>query len=178
MAITKIQSESLNLADTYAFTGTVTGAGETNAPAFEAYVSAQTSYSAGTTTKVQFNTERYDTDNAYDNSTNYRFTVPTGQGGKYFISSSIHVLNNAESGLSYVFTFIYKNGSHFSTSSQDWRGSRAHSCAVYNTELMDLSAGDYIEIYLLASGTGTLTIESTNGNVVGNTKFMGFKISS
>ncbi len=27
MAITKIQSESLNLADTYAFTGTVTGAG-------------------------------------------------------------------------------------------------------------------------------------------------------
>ena len=30
MAITKIQSESLNLADTYAFTGTVTGAGFTN----------------------------------------------------------------------------------------------------------------------------------------------------
>jgi len=30
MAITKIQSESLNLADTYAFTGTVTGAGDTN----------------------------------------------------------------------------------------------------------------------------------------------------
>ena len=27
MAITKIQSESMNLADTYAFTGTVTGAG-------------------------------------------------------------------------------------------------------------------------------------------------------
>ena len=34
MAITKIQSESLNLADTYAFTGTVTGAGESNAPSF------------------------------------------------------------------------------------------------------------------------------------------------
>jgi hypothetical protein len=32
MAITKIQSESLNLADTYAFTGTVTGAGEANTP--------------------------------------------------------------------------------------------------------------------------------------------------
>ena len=34
MAITKIQSESLNLADTYAFTGTVTGAGGVNTPAF------------------------------------------------------------------------------------------------------------------------------------------------
>ena len=34
MAITKIQSESMNLADTYAFTGTVTGAGGSNTPAF------------------------------------------------------------------------------------------------------------------------------------------------
>ena len=30
MAIDKIQSESINLADTFAFTGTVTGAGGTN----------------------------------------------------------------------------------------------------------------------------------------------------
>ena len=30
MAISKIQAESMNLADTYAFTGTVSGAGETN----------------------------------------------------------------------------------------------------------------------------------------------------
>jgi len=34
MAITKIQSESLNLSDTYDFTGTVTGAGESNTPFF------------------------------------------------------------------------------------------------------------------------------------------------
>ena len=33
MAIDKIQSESINLADTFAFTGTVTGAGGTNTPA-------------------------------------------------------------------------------------------------------------------------------------------------
>ena len=40
MAITKIQSESLNLADTYDFTGTVTGAGGTNTPAFHAFLSS------------------------------------------------------------------------------------------------------------------------------------------
>ena len=43
MAITKIQSESLNLADTYAFTGTVTGT-PNNTPAFrvtEHYISVQ-----------------------------------------------------------------------------------------------------------------------------------------
>ena len=38
MAITKIQSESLNLADTYDFTGTVTGAGGVNTPSFFAYL--------------------------------------------------------------------------------------------------------------------------------------------
>ena len=34
MAIDKIQSESINLADNFAFTGTVTGAGGVNTPAF------------------------------------------------------------------------------------------------------------------------------------------------
>jgi hypothetical protein len=37
MAIDKIQSESINLADNFAFTGTVTGAGGANTPAFHAY---------------------------------------------------------------------------------------------------------------------------------------------
>ena len=36
MAIDKIQSESINLADNFAFTGTVTGAGESNTPSFYA----------------------------------------------------------------------------------------------------------------------------------------------
>ena len=40
MAIDKIQSESINLADNFAFTGTVTGAGGVNTPAFHAYLSS------------------------------------------------------------------------------------------------------------------------------------------
>ena len=44
MAITKIQSESLNLADTYDFTGTVTGAGGVMTPAFSVYLSGYVSY--------------------------------------------------------------------------------------------------------------------------------------
>ena len=89
MAITKIQSESMNLADTYAFTGTVTGAGESNVPAFYAYLSSSQDINDSTNTKVQFNTELFDTDNTYDNSTNYRFTP--GVAGKYVIT--IQMLN-------------------------------------------------------------------------------------
>ena len=55
MAITKIQSESLNLADTYDFTGTVTGAGGVNTPAFSAYISSNQSIPNTTFTKIQFN---------------------------------------------------------------------------------------------------------------------------
>ena len=54
MAITKIQSESLNLADDYTFTGTIAGAGESNTPAFVSYVGSNQSISDRTNTKVNF----------------------------------------------------------------------------------------------------------------------------
>jgi len=84
MAITKIQSESLNLADDFAFTGTITGAGGNMTPAFSVYLSGNQSITDSVTTKIQFNTETLDTDNAFDTS-NYEFTVPAGKGGKYFV---------------------------------------------------------------------------------------------
>ena len=69
MAITKIQSESLNLADTYAFTGTVTGAGESNKPYFLATLSGdQTIGYTGVWTKISMNNEIHDSDGAYDTS--------------------------------------------------------------------------------------------------------------
>ena len=64
MAITKIQSESLNLADTYDFTGTVTGAGGVNTPAFFVYKNTSQTLNDETDTKVTWTTERFDTNNA------------------------------------------------------------------------------------------------------------------
>ena len=66
----------------------------TNTPAFFATMSAdQTGVLDSTFTKIQFDTERFDTDSAYDATTNYRFTVPTGKGGKYFFSSRVYHVN-------------------------------------------------------------------------------------
>ena len=48
MAIDKIQSESINLADNFAFTGTVTGASGNNTPSFHIRKSSnQTGLSSG-----------------------------------------------------------------------------------------------------------------------------------
>ena len=49
-----------------------------NVPSFMAFLSSDQTLSDNTYTKVQFNTEVYDSDSAYDNSSNYRFTVPSG----------------------------------------------------------------------------------------------------
>ena len=53
MALSKIQAESMNLADTYAFTGTVSGAGEDND------VKLISSGAIGATTTITFNTSNF-----------------------------------------------------------------------------------------------------------------------
>ena len=99
MAIDKVTSASittdavgptqLNEASNYAFTGTVTGAGESNTPAFLAYSANGQSQtvSDATTTKLDFETELYDTDNAF--ASNTTFTVPSGKAGKYQFTGNI-----------------------------------------------------------------------------------------
>jgi len=81
--------------------GLATGASQTLAvstPAFEAYQSANTNISDAVDTKVLCNTEVFDTDNCYDNSTNYRFTPTTA--GKYFVYGVLQGYGGQVSGIS------------------------------------------------------------------------------
>jgi hypothetical protein len=107
MAIDKIQSESINLADNFAFTGTVTGASGTNTPAFEAYRNSNQSASHATATKIQADVEIYDSDSDYDKDTNYRFLPTTA--GKYFCYMHVS-FNGAANRDYYVQPGIYFNG--------------------------------------------------------------------
>jgi len=66
---------------------TFASAGGDNTPAFKAYVSTGLTFANNTLTKVSYQTEMYDTDNCFDNSSTYRFT-PTS-AGKYFLSAKI-----------------------------------------------------------------------------------------
>ena len=148
MAITKIQSESLNLADTYAFTGTVTGAGGVNTPNFFARLDVnQTGISNQVWTKVALANEVYDSDNAFDTST-HRFTVPSGKAGKYFFQFSI--LGGAgDNDLNRIHIALYKNGSTILTGADnDWTNQAFRNNQMYSASgVIDLSVGDYIELY-------------------------------
>ncbi len=182
MAITKIQSESMNLADTYAFTGTVTGAGESNTPAFSVYASSGISnIGTGTETLVPFNTENYDTDSAFDNTSgNYKFTVPSGKAGKYFFQASILNSGQANNDLWIIRTQLRKNGSvvfkpewRFAQSSSS--GEEVHSFNGQVQGCLDLAVGDYVQIYSETYGkTSGYNISSGQSSVW----FTGFKVSS
>ncbi len=76
------------------------------APAFSATGTGQ-SFSASTWTKIQFNTEQFDTASCYDSTTNYRFTPNVA--GYYHISVSAgHGASN-----NIVLGAIYRNGTQY-----------------------------------------------------------------
>jgi hypothetical protein len=149
MAITKIQSESLNLSDNYDFTGTVTGAGGTNTPNFRAKIIADTSFTTATYTGVVFPSEDFDTASAYDTS-NGRFTVPTGQGGKYFIYSQLLINSGGNGELTYSEIALYKNGTRVRGIHTNHTTGYPRRTGFNLVTVEDLSAGDYLQIYVYA----------------------------
>ena len=151
MAFSKIIAESMDLSDSYNFTGTLqqNGAsiGGNNKPAFEAYLStAQTGISDNTNTKVQFNTEVFDTDNAYDNSSNYRFTPQTA--GKYFAYSQVRVQSTNNTQLKTSHLYIAKNGSNIAETYALFWNSYIRSHTVIKTAVIDMNgSSDYLEVF-------------------------------
>ena len=68
---------------------TSSGFGGANTPAFFAYLGSDQNISNATNTTVAFNTEIFDTANAFNTST-HKYTIPSGQGGKYFITVLVY----------------------------------------------------------------------------------------
>ena len=125
--------------------------GVANTPAFYAYLGSDTSLTSGTTTKLSV-TEVYDTDSAYDGT---KFTVPSGKAGKYlfFVSGTLYATS---SNATYCYYKFYKNNSLFREFELYGLSSfRNHNLTgILN---LDLSVGDYIELYAQINGTGTGT---------------------
>jgi len=129
--------------DTSTFGGNidVTGNVVTDAPAFSAYQSSAQSLTANTTTKIQFQTEEFDTASCFDNSTNYRFTPNVA--GYYQINANI----NFTSSRTYTVLSIYRNGVS-NKISNNGNGTTALGCSISALIYFNGST-DYIELYVL-----------------------------
>ena len=104
MALSKIQAESMNLADTYAFSGTVSGTSVAGSAAFAARIASSAWAVIGNGAIVPFNNvstgNSFDTDSVFNTST-YKFTAPAT--GVYTFWFSIYTaMNDAGNG----FTFL------------------------------------------------------------------------
>ena len=144
-----------------------------NTPAFAAVPSSNTATAHNTYTKVQCDTETFDSDGTYDNSSNYRFTPAVA--GKYFIYGMVCQgsgtgVNNMER----QYTAIYKNGSKVVETRHDGRNSAfGDTFSGTATIILDLDGDDYVELYTKPVDGG-----AANCNYyTGTTCFGGFRIS-
>ena len=134
---------------------TNSGTSKINHPAFEAYLSADQSGNAdNTTVKGQIDTEIFDTDNCYDNSTNYRFTPNVA--GKYFVYASAKIQCDTSNTMAYSQIRIYKNGSNYKQAMFDPVDNQANSLNLYVNAIMDMNGTtDYVELYGYLNTTGS-----------------------
>lgn len=122
-----------------------------NGPAFRAYLSSNQNVTSNTWTKVALNAETFDTANAFDSSTNYRFTP---QIAGYYQMSALMGGNSPTTQTSGQAAF-YKNGSKY--------GAQIGSSLVSGTfgniyvscsDLIYLNGStDYVELYGTVTGT-------------------------
>jgi hypothetical protein len=107
------------------------------APAFSAYQSSAQTLASGTYTKIQLQTEEFDTANCFDSTTNYRFT-PT-VAGYYQVNGALQLAITNTS----ILLIIYKNGASFKVG-----GVNSASGGTNVNALVYLNGTtDYIELY-------------------------------
>ena len=127
-------------------TGGTVGGGMANTPAFYAYLSSTQSVTNGANTKVQINTEIFDSDNAFDNSSNYRFTPQTA--GKYFVYGAVCGATSASNRLYQVLAKIYKNGSNTALTSEEFADNVLTRKTSFISTVVDMNgSSDYVELY-------------------------------
>lgn len=148
-------------------------AGGDNTPAFLATSTSEQTVTNDVVTKIEFANSVFDTDSAFDNTTNYRFTVPSGEGGKYSFQVTLSAWNSNSSGMKVAEVWIRVNGSSVSEVAHDMRNNYGGSIGFGIPFLLDLSASDYVEIYGRIQATGTCKWYSSTTY---RSSFSGFKL--
>lgn len=136
----------------------------TGGPAFSAYGANAQAIASGSFAKVTLGTEEYDTDGAFDSTTNYRFLPTTA--GYYQLNGEVSFASSSAG----VIGSIYKNGTEFKRGATS--GSAASSGQSANVSALVYLNGttDYVEFYAYQNSGGS--INTTQGAAY--TYFQGF----
>ncbi len=125
-----------------------------------AYKGSDQTISDATYTLVSFGAESYDTDTFHSTSTNpERITIPTGLGGLYLIQSLIVFAGSATA---HIIRQRYRKNGATSLSEMIMRATAASAPddKTIHHEIVQLVAGDYIELQVYHNVGGNLNILS------------------
>jgi hypothetical protein len=133
---------------------TYASAGGTNTPYFQASVTSDQSITHDTTTKCSFDRADVDSASGYD-TTNKRYTIPSGQGGYWHIGYTVFLTINGEY-IASGYVYPEKNGSNFPSFNSRQQGVQSRRADSYplrgigmtKSFIADCSASDYIEIFV------------------------------
>jgi len=145
--VLQLASGTGNLVTVPSVTGTAMVSG--NMPAFSAYLNSAQTLSSNTFTKITLNAEEYDTANAFDSTTNYRFTPQVA--GYYQFNMQISIATTTCN----IIPTLYKNGTAYIRSSnlQTTSESVSGSWMVYLN-----GSTDYVELWAsISTGQGLST---------------------
>ena len=173
-----------SIAGTASIGGTLSGAGAIDlssatvtlnanmkaVPAWHAHLSSSQDVSNGAQTVILFNTEVLDSNGAY-NTSNGKFTVPSGLGGKYFVYAQCMRNNHFNS--RYI-VYIGVGGTtkiKAEDRNSDTGGTTFQTVQVAG--ILDLSAGDYVNVSLFQDSGDS---SGANGTSSSTSHFMGFKL--
>ena len=164
---------------TIANSGTATGFGDDNTPSFMGYLDTNQNLTDDTYTLISFNQEAYDSDSAFDTTTG-KFTVPAGEGGKYWIAASVRYDDQTLNSTSDVTTStlnIYKNGAqsnlaHFFSVYGGYGRRMTH----YTGGILTLSAADYLQVYVRNNFNPTYSVQAFGDSGTWYTYFTGWKL--
>jgi hypothetical protein len=131
---------------TIANSGTATGFGETNTPAFDIRKNSYQTISNATSTKVTLDVAALDTDSGFDSGNN-RWTVPSGKAGTYYIAYSIFCDSGASSNFEYADVHLAINGTATLAGISDHRLNYGRQNSITQQTVIALSVGDYLELF-------------------------------
>jgi hypothetical protein len=153
---TSVSSTSTTLAATASAVKTAYDLANNGGPTFRAIRTTTQSVTQNTFTKIQLDSETFDTDSCFDSTTNYRFT-PT-KSGYYQMNAKIRT-----TGTNVFYGIFYKNGSDYSRFVENAVLGEGYA----GSDIIFLNGTtDYVELYIYSTGVGS----SVDGG--SNTTFM------
>ena len=144
--------------------------GGANTPNFSVYAD-DTNISDASTTTIVFPNEDFDSDNAFASNT---FTVPSGQGGKYFLYATCRCMGGNTTGVRDAVLRIRNGSTTISTSTAGVQSNRQEVIQLTCSGVFSLSASDTITCDIYIDNVGGSS--NYGGGSDRDTAFSGFKL--